>query len=54
MLQADGCPGVRSAGDMDKKFPGASKPQKNVSAVTLGLPPLLLSSVLSDMKAVDE
>lgn len=37
-----------------KTSPGASKPQKNVSAVTLCLPPLLLSSVLSDMKAVDE
>lgn len=28
LLQADGCPGLRFAGDMDKKLVGASKSQK--------------------------
>lgn len=53
MLQVDGCPGLRFAGDMDKKFHGASESQKKRQSVSFLLP-LLLPSVLSDMKAVEE
>lgn len=53
MLQADGCPGLRFAGDMDKKFPGASKSQKRRQSVSFLLS-LLLPSALSDIKAVEE